>query len=63
MLVRIENREGPVQTQADLGLHCLSRPFWQALSVLELLEYLPYLMAVLNVKLLIMLEAYYIYGC
>ena len=29
MLVRIFNR----QTQSDLGLHCLSRPFWQATSV------------------------------
>ena len=31
MLVRITNREDP--DQSDLGLHCLSRPFWQATSV------------------------------
>ena len=37
--VRIANREDPDQTadeeaviQSDLGLHCLSRPFWQATS-------------------------------
>ena len=29
MLVRIANREDPFQS-ADLGLHCLSKPFWQA---------------------------------
>ena len=28
MLVRIANREAPDRT-ADLGLHCLSMPFWQ----------------------------------
>ena len=32
MLVRIANREDPDQTasgkQSDLGLHCLSKPFW-----------------------------------
>ena len=33
MLVRIANREDPDQTasanrQSDLGLHCLSRPYW-----------------------------------
>ena len=37
MLVRVANREDPVrlllQKQSDLGLHCLSRPFWQATSV------------------------------
>ena len=36
MLVRITNRENPDQTaekQSDLGLRCLSRPFWQATSV------------------------------
>ena len=33
MRVRIENGEGPNQTKSDLGLHCLSRPFWQALGV------------------------------
>ena len=36
MLARIANREDPDQTassqQSDLGLHCLSRPFWQATS-------------------------------
>ena len=34
-LVRIANREDPVQTafESRLGLHCLSRPFWQATSV------------------------------
>ena len=37
ILVRISNREDPDQTasseavwQSDLGLHCMSRPFWQA---------------------------------
>ena len=30
MLLRIANREF-----ADLGLHCLSLPFWQATSVLR----------------------------
>ena len=30
MLARIANREDP---ESDLGLHCLSRPFWQATSV------------------------------
>ena len=29
MLIRIANREDPDQTASDLGLHCLSRPFWQ----------------------------------
>ena len=29
MLVRLANREVPAQTASDLGLHCLSRPFWQ----------------------------------
>ena len=33
MLARIANREDPDQTQSGLGLHCLSRPLWQALSV------------------------------
>ena len=38
LLVRIANREDPDQTassemQSVLGLHCLSRPFWQAISV------------------------------
>ena len=34
MLVRIAKREGPDQKkQFDLGLPCLSRPFWQATSV------------------------------
>ena len=36
-LVRIANREDPDQTafqkQSDLGLHCLSRFFWQVTSV------------------------------
>ena len=31
MLVRIANREDPDKTA--LGLHCLSRPFWQATGV------------------------------
>ena len=31
MLFRISNWEDPDQT--DLGLHCLSGPFWQATSV------------------------------
>ena len=37
MLVRIVDREDPDQTlfqkQSDLGLWCLSRPFWQATRV------------------------------
>ena len=37
VLVRIANREDPDQTasqkQYNGGLHCLSRPFWQATSV------------------------------
>ena len=37
MLVRIANREDPYQTglrkQSDLGLPCLSKPFWQVTSV------------------------------
>ena len=40
MLVRIANRETLIrlllQRQLDLGLRCLSRPFWQATSVLIL---------------------------
>ena len=36
MLLRIANREDHNQTasleQSDLGLHCLSRPFWKATS-------------------------------
>ena len=41
MLVRIANREGSDQTasyQSDLGLHCLSRPFWKHL-VFEISEH------------------------
>ena len=37
MLARIANGEDPDQTaseaQSDLGLHCLSRSFWQATRV------------------------------
>ena len=37
ILVRVANREDPDQTaskkQSDLGLRCLSRPFWQGTSV------------------------------
>ena len=35
MLVRIANREDPDQTAASeaVGLYCLFRPFWQAISV------------------------------
>ena len=35
VLVRIANREDPDKTASptDLGLFCLSRPFWQATSV------------------------------
>ena len=41
LLVRIANREDLDQTassemQSVLGLHCLSRPFWQAISVRNL---------------------------
>ena len=31
MLVKITNREDP-EKQSDLGLHCLSRPFWRVNS-------------------------------
>ena len=31
MLVSIANRKD--QKQSDLGLHCLSKPFWQAIGV------------------------------
>ena len=27
------NRKDPLKKQSDLGLHCLSRPFWQATIV------------------------------
>ena len=35
MLVRKANREDPDQTASEAiwGLHCLSKPFWQAISV------------------------------
>ena len=33
MLVRIANGSDPEQKQSDLGVHCLSSPFWQATSV------------------------------
>ena len=38
MLVRIANREDPDRTvffseASDMGLHCLTRPFWRATSV------------------------------
>ena len=33
MLVRIANRKDLLQKQSDLGLHCLSMPFWKANSV------------------------------
>ena len=35
MFVRIANRVDPelLQMQSDLGLHCLSRTFWQATIV------------------------------
>ena len=36
MLVRIANRKDLLQKQSDLGLHCLSRPFWHATSVQNL---------------------------
>ena len=45
MLVRIAKRETLIrlllQKQSDLGLLCLSRIFWQAISV-QNLEHLPY---------------------
>ena len=41
MLVRIANRDDPNHTASDQGLHCLSRPFWQATSV-QFLEHLLY---------------------
>ena len=41
MLVRIANREDPFQRkQSDIGLHRLSRPFWQATCV-QILEHIP----------------------
>ena len=42
MLVRIANREDPDKTASEesyLGLCCLSRPFWQATVVFEILEH------------------------
>ena len=35
MLVRKANREVPglMKKQSDLGLHCLSRPVWQATNM------------------------------
>ena len=43
MLVRIANREGPDQKkQSDLGLPCLSRPFWHGFSVRNLRTYTIY---------------------
>ena len=45
MLVRIANGENPDQTASEesyLGLCCLSRPFWQATVVFEILEHLSY---------------------
>ena len=30
--IRIANREDPDQTAFDLGLHCLSRPFWKVVN-------------------------------
>ena len=45
MVIRIANRKDPDQTalkkQSDLCLLCLSRHFWQANSVLEILKHLP----------------------
>ena len=43
MPLRIANREDPDQTASDLGLHCLSRPFYgrQVLVVFEILKPLP----------------------
>ena len=37
LLARIANREDPdkllLPKQSDLGLHCISRPFWQATGI------------------------------
>ena len=30
-----------IQKQSDLGIHCLSMPFGQAIIVFEILEHLP----------------------
>ena len=35
LLVRIANRADPNQKQSDLGLCCLSRPFYQATSIVN----------------------------
>ena len=35
MLVRKANQEDPDQTASVLGLHCLSRPSWQATLVFQ----------------------------
>ena len=47
MLVRTANREELIslllQKQSDLGLHCLSRPLWQATSVQNLSTFTVYL--------------------
>ena len=43
MVVRIVNREDTAQTaspESDLGLHCLSKLFWQANVVFEILEHI-----------------------
>ena len=33
MFIGIANWEDPDQSASDLGLHCLSRSFWQATSI------------------------------
>ena len=37
MLVRIANREDSDKTASDLGLRCLSRPFWLREQVFKIL--------------------------
>ena len=53
MHVRIANRGDPGETASDLGLHCLSIPFWKQI-VFEILEHLPYLCTFHNYSFLSM---------
>ena len=43
ILVKMPNREDPDQTASDLGLFCLSRPFWQETSVKKFIEFTVYM--------------------
>ena len=53
MLIRIANREDPVQTaSSDLGLHCLSRPFWQAASIRNFITFTVYCSSEISVDIM-----------